>query len=81
MTTRRCDGCDTKVKIAGGIGDLWNFDFGPTDGMILELADGSEHFLCLDCVDRLPDDREPTADDVAALSAADEADESSADDE
>ena len=67
MTTRRCEGCSAAVKIAGGIGDLWGFSFGPTGGMILELADGTEHFLCLDCVDRLPDDHEPTADDVAAL--------------
>ncbi|MGM0604597.1 MAG: DUF7561 family protein [Halobacteriota archaeon] len=67
MATRRCDGCDKRVKIAGGIGDLWSFNWGPTGGLSLELADGSEHFLCLDCVDRLPADREPTARDVADL--------------
>ncbi len=72
MTSRRCDGCDTKVKIAGGIGDLWSLSWGPTGGMLLELADGSDHFLCLDCVDRLPDDREPTAADVDALRVPDE---------
>jgi len=81
MTTQRCDGCDTKVKIAGGIGDIWSFDFGPTDGMILELADGSEHFLCLDCVDQLPDDHDPTAADVAALPTDDDGDEPPADEE
>lgn len=69
MTTRRCDACDKKVKIAGGIGDFWSFDFSPTGGMILELADGTEHFLCLDCVEELPEDREPTAADVDALPA------------
>jgi hypothetical protein len=67
MTTRQCDGCGKEVRIAGGIADLWNFEFGGTEGMILELADGSEHFLCLDCTDRLPDDRDPTAADVDAL--------------
>jgi len=67
MAKRRCDGCGTKVKIAGGIGDFWSFDFTPTGGMLLELADGSDHFLCLDCVDDLPDDHDPTAEDVAAL--------------
>lgn len=72
MTSRRCDGCDTKVKIAGGIGDLWSLSWGPTGGMLLELADGSDHFLCLDCVDRLPGDREPTAADVDALKLPDE---------
>lgn len=72
MAKQRCDGCETTVKIAGGIGDLWGFDFGPTGGMILELSDGTEHFLCLDCVDLLPEEYEPTAEDVAALSAASE---------
>lgn len=67
MAKRRCDGCDAKVKIAGGIGDLWSFDWGPTGGMTLVLKDGSEHFLCLDCVDRLPDERAPTAEDVEAI--------------
>lgn len=81
MTTRRCDGCNTTVKIAGGIGDLWSFDFGPTDGMILELADGSEHFLCLDCVDSLPDDHDPTAADVAALPTDEDRDKPPADEE
>jgi hypothetical protein len=35
--------------------------------MTLELVDGSEHFLCYDCIDRLPDDHEVVAEDVAAL--------------
>jgi hypothetical protein len=34
---------------------------------VLELADGTEHFLCHDCIDDLPDDREVTAADVEAL--------------
>lgn len=67
MTTRWCDACGKEVKIAGGIGDFWSFDFSPTGGMILELTDGSEHFLCMECIERLPDDREPTAEDVAEL--------------
>ena len=67
MAKRRCDGCDKRVKIAGGIGDLWGFNFGPTGGMIRELTDGTEPFLWLDCVDSLPEDHEPTAVDVAAL--------------
>ena len=67
MAKRRCDGCGTKVKIAGGIGDFWSFDFTPTGGMILELADGSEHFLCYDCIERLPEDRVVRAEDVGAL--------------
>jgi hypothetical protein len=67
MTTEQCDGCGRDVRIAGGIADIWQFDHAPTGGITLELADGSEHFLCLDCIERLPDDREPTAEDVAAL--------------
>ena len=65
--SRRCDGCHEKVNVAGGIGGFWSSDSRPTEGMTLELADGSEHFLCYDCMDRLPDDREPTTDDVADL--------------
>jgi hypothetical protein len=68
MTTQPCDGCGRKVRIAGGIGDFWTFSGSGTEGMTLELADGSEHFLCFACVDRLPDDREPTGEDVEALS-------------
>ncbi|WP_254545435.1 DUF7561 family protein [Halomarina pelagica] len=65
MARKRCDGCGERVRIAGGIGDLWSFEGGPSGGMTLEFADGTEYFLCFDCIERLPDD--PTADDVAAL--------------
>jgi len=33
--------------------------------MTLEFADGTEHFLCFDCIEELPDD--PSEADVAAL--------------
>jgi len=62
-----CDGCGREVSIAGGIGDLWTLSATRTGGITLELADGTEHFLCFDCVEALPDDREVTAADVAAL--------------
>lgn len=65
--SRRCEGCHENVNVAGGIGGFWTSDAEPTGGMTLELADGSEHFLCHDCMDRLPDDHEPTAEDVADL--------------
>jgi hypothetical protein len=67
MATESCDGCGETVKIGGGIANLWIFDHEPTGGMTLELVDGSEHFLCHDCIDRLPDDREVVAEDVDAL--------------
>ncbi|PSP26060.1 hypothetical protein BRC64_12510 [Halobacteriales archaeon QH_10_67_22] len=67
MANRPCDGCGERVSIAGGIANLWSFDGDSTDGLTLELADGSEHFLCYDCIERLPDDVEPTAEDVADL--------------
>jgi len=67
MTSEPCDGCGTKVRIAGGIGDFWSLSSGSTGGLALELADGSEWFLCHDCVDDLPDDREVTAADVEGL--------------
>jgi hypothetical protein len=67
MSSQRCEGCGKKVRIGGGIGDFWTLERGSTGGMELELADGSEWFLCFECIDRLPDDREVTAEDVAAI--------------
>jgi hypothetical protein len=67
MTREPCDGCGRQLSIAGGIANLWSFGGDQTEGLTLELADGSEHFLCYDCIERLPDDREPTAEDVAGL--------------
>ncbi|PSQ27353.1 hypothetical protein BRD03_07200 [Halobacteriales archaeon QS_9_68_17] len=66
MTTDPCDGCGRPVKIAGGIANIWTFGGDETGGVTLEFdADGTEHFLCFDCVEDLPED--PTAEDVAAL--------------
>jgi len=67
MTTQSCDVCGETVRIAGGIGDLWSSSGGSTGGVELELVDGSEFFLCLSCLDRLPDDETVTADHVEAL--------------
>ncbi|MFB6096937.1 MAG: hypothetical protein ABEJ74_06080 [Haloferacaceae archaeon] len=67
MSTKRCDGCGRAVRIGGGIGDFWTFETGSTDGLELELADGTEVFLCFDCIDQLPDDHDVTVADVAAL--------------
>jgi hypothetical protein len=70
MAKQSCDGCGDRVRIAGGIGDFWSFsNDGPSGGMDLELADGSEFFLCFDCIERLPDDHDATAADVEALAA------------
>jgi DNA/RNA-binding domain of Phe-tRNA-synthetase-like protein len=62
-----CDACGEDVAIGGGIAGIFDSDTETTGGMTLELADGTEHFLCFDCIDRLPDDREVVAEDVAAL--------------
>jgi hypothetical protein len=67
MASQPCDACGESVSIAGGIANIWTQDSRPTEGMILELGDGTEHFLCYDCIDDLPDDREVTAGDVADL--------------
>lgn len=67
MAKQTCDGCGKRVRIAGGIGDFWSFENASSGGIELELVDGSQHFLCFDCIERLPDDRDVTADDVAAL--------------
>jgi hypothetical protein len=69
MAREPCDGCGRSVQIAGGIANLWSFGGDRTDGLTLELADGSEFFLCYDCIERLPDDREVTAEDVTVLPA------------
>jgi len=68
MSSDPCDGCGEEVPVAGGVGDFWTFEAETTGGMTLELSDGTDHFLCFDCIERLPDDREVTAADVAALS-------------
>ncbi|MBV0924427.1 hypothetical protein KTS45_09455 [Halomicroarcula limicola] len=67
MASQPCDGCGTSVSIAGGIANIWTQKARPTEGIVLELGDGTEHFLCYSCIDRLPDDHEVTAADVAAL--------------
>jgi hypothetical protein len=66
VTTELCDGCGRSVSIAGGIANLWSFSGDETGGITLELSDGTEPFLCYDCIEQLPDD--PTAADVRALS-------------
>lgn len=66
MAKEPCDGCGRSVRIAGGIANLWTFEGDETGGLTLELQDNTEHFLCFDCIERLPDD--PTTADIAALS-------------
>lgn len=61
MTTDPCDSCGKRVRVAGGIGDMWT-STGPSGGMTLEFDDGREAFLCFDCIEALPDD--PGTDDV-----------------
>lgn len=70
MAKAACDGCGRAVSIAGGITNLWTLEHDPTEGITLEFEDGSEHFLCFDCIDRLPD--HPTASDVAAIEERDD---------
>jgi hypothetical protein len=73
-----CEACGTEVGVAGGIANFWTMEHTETGGLTLELADGTEHFLCFDCVEALPDD--PTAEDVAAVAAErNEADEAEGD--
>jgi hypothetical protein len=69
-----CDVCGREVPVAGGIANIWTQESVETEGLALELGDGSEHFLCFGCIDELPEDREPTAEDVAELRARTERD-------
>ena len=66
MASQPCDGCGESVRIAGGIANLWTLEKDTTGGLTLEFEDGSEHFLCFSCVEKLPD--HPAAADVASLS-------------
>jgi hypothetical protein len=66
MAKETCDGCGRRVAIGGGTDTLWTFSEGP-GGMALELVDGADVFLCFDCIERLPDDRDVVSEDVAAL--------------
>lgn len=63
-----CDACGDQVPISGSFANLWDFDQQTTGGISLELADGSEFFLCFQCIERLPEDRDVTAADVEAIS-------------
>ncbi|MEZ3143932.1 hypothetical protein [Halobaculum sp. MBLA0143] len=67
MASQPCDGCDEQVSVAGGIANLWTLEKETTGGIELELVDGTETFLCYDCIERLPDDKEITADHVERL--------------
>lgn len=66
MTTDPCEGCGERVRVAGGIGDMWNAP-SPSGGMTLAFDDGGERFLCFACIEALPD--EPTVADVDGLGA------------
>lgn len=68
MTTEPCDSCGERVRVAGGIGDMWNAP-APSGGMTIEFEDGTEAFLCFACIDDLPD--EPTKADVDAIDRGD----------
>jgi len=65
MAKEPCEGCGQSVRIAGGIANLWSFEGDKTEGLTLKLADGSEFFLCYDCIEKLPDN--PSEADVRAL--------------
>lgn len=61
----QCDACGRSVQVAGGVANIWDVTPRQTGGLTLEFEDGSEFFLCYDCIEQLPDD--PTRADVDAL--------------
>lgn len=65
MTTEPCEACGQSVHIAGGVANLWELDAGHGGGMTLELEDGTERFLCFECVEALPE--ETTRADIDSL--------------
>ena len=72
MASQPCDGCGEQVTIAGGIANVWTLERDTTGGIELELADGSEFFLCFACIETLPDDHDVTEADVRDLQARNE---------
>lgn len=62
MASETCDACGVDVSIGGGISGIWSSEPEGTGGMTLEFGDGTEHFLCFDCISELPE--EPTESDV-----------------
>ncbi|MFB6302407.1 MAG: hypothetical protein ABEH78_06050 [Haloferacaceae archaeon] len=67
MSAETCDACGERIPVGGGVDDLWTFADASDGGLHLELTDGTDHFLCFDCIERLPDEGEVTAADVDAL--------------
>lgn len=65
MSKESCEACGRAVTIAGGVANLWDLDAGHGGGMTLELDDGTERFLCFECLDTLPESA--TTADVDAL--------------
>lgn len=65
MASDACDACGADVPIGGGIAGLWSTDHESTGGLTLAFDDGSEFFLCFDCLAALPDD--PDRDDLDEL--------------
>lgn len=70
MASRTCEGCSRDVRIGGGMANLWTLEGGTTAGMTVELDDGTEYFLCFECVEALPN--EPTNSDVDQLPERDQ---------
>ena len=67
MASDSCDACGDEVPIGGGISGFWSSDPQGTAGMTLVFDDGSEFFLCFDCLADLPED--PDEGDVRDLVA------------
>lgn len=67
MVGNRCAVCDQRVRIAGGLENLWTFEGEPGEGVILEFADGSSALVCFSCLEDLPE--MPSPDDLEALAA------------
>lgn len=66
MATETCNACGEEVPIGGGIAGIWSSDPEGTGGLIVEFEDGTELFLCFDCIEKLPP--EPMPADVDELS-------------
>lgn len=65
MASEPCEACGRSVTIGGGIAAIWSFAPDKTGGMSLHFGDGTEAFLCFECLEDLPEDA--TAADVTSI--------------
>lgn len=65
MVRRTCDSCNRGVSLATGRENVWVLEGQSTEGLMIEVDDGTDYVLCSSCLQELPTD--PTIEDVEQL--------------